>query len=147
MENKYAQQWLSFIKDSDNNPKLRSYKLFKNNFKLENYLLVEPIVAKRRTFSKLRLSAHSLHIETGRFCKPKTPVQDRICNYCKSSEIEDELHFTIKCTLYDKERQNLYKELNSFTNFRSLTDEEKFKFLMSGNDGDSEVIHLHLNEF
>jgi hypothetical protein len=41
MENN-TQQWLSFINDSDNNPKLRSYryKLFKNNFKLENYLLI-----------------------------------------------------------------------------------------------------------
>jgi hypothetical protein len=39
---------------------------------------------------------------------------------------------------------NMIKVLNSFTNFRSLTDEEKFKFLMSGNDGDTEVIDLVL---
>ena len=40
-----------------------------------------------------------LNIETGRF--RNQPIEQRICNLCELNEIEDELHFLFKCTLYN----------------------------------------------
>ena len=41
-----------------------------------------------------------LHIETGRFARPKLPVEQRTCFHCTDS-VEDELHFLIDCPFYD----------------------------------------------
>jgi hypothetical protein len=44
--------------------------------------------------TKLKLSAHSLAIETGRYCKPTIPANERFCKACKD-KVEDEHHFLI----------------------------------------------------
>ena len=46
--------------------KLKTYALFKTNFKFEPYLDIFSDYNIRCNFAKLRLSAHNLHIETGR---------------------------------------------------------------------------------
>ena len=40
---------------------------------------------------KLRISAHKLNIEVGRY--NKTPRNERFCKKCNTREIEDEMHF------------------------------------------------------
>jgi hypothetical protein len=57
------------------------YKLFKKDFVLENYLISTPSFNLRKEFTKFRISAHTLCIETGRHCKPKKPVDLRTCYY------------------------------------------------------------------
>ena len=49
--------------------KLRTFKMFKNNYKLENYLSLK--VDKHLVFNlaKFRISNHQLEIETGRYKK------------------------------------------------------------------------------
>ena len=46
----------------------------------------------RYAMSKLRMSSHRLHIETGRWSNRRTtPLNERTCINCKV--IEDEFHF------------------------------------------------------
>ena len=58
-------------------------------FKLQNYL-ESPLTKEHRSFlSKIRISAHSLNIETGRY--NNTPREQHLCKFCPSS-VEDEKH-------------------------------------------------------
>lgn len=79
--------------------------------------------------------------ETGRYTKPKkTPLAERKCNLCQSGEIEDELHFVLKCSLYDSERKLLWDSLKSFFNY---DDELKlFNTIMTCHNGDYDVTIL-----
>ena len=57
----------------------------------------------RSDFARLRLSAHKLHIETGRYVDAanRKDLSSRICSFCTSKICEDGYHFVIKCMLYD----------------------------------------------
>jgi hypothetical protein len=76
---------------------LRIYTTFKVHFGFENYLSVIGNFEHRRCLTKLRISAHRLHIETGRY--QGIPPHQRLCGQCDSGEVEDEIHFRvpIKC--------------------------------------------------
>ena len=71
--------------------KLRTYTTFKVHFGFENYLSVIGNFEHRRCLTKLRISAHRLHIETGRY--HGIPPHQRLCEQCDSGEVEDEIHF------------------------------------------------------
>jgi hypothetical protein len=49
--------------------------------------------------TKIRVSAHSLAIETGRYSRPKIPASERFCKFCKNV-MEDEKHFILNCPQY-----------------------------------------------
>lgn len=68
------------------NRKLNLYASFKTNFKFEPYLDYISNFTVRSTLAKLRLSAHNLQIEIGRFSKNKTPRDERFCTYCTNPE-------------------------------------------------------------
>ena len=65
-------------------------------------VMSEVKISKHRiTLTKLRLSAHSLDIEVGRY--HNRDDEDRRCKYCKNmgkEEVEDEEHFLIRCPQY-----------------------------------------------
>ena len=72
-------------------------------FEFQPYL--EKVVNKkfRNALSKIRLSSHRLHIESGRWKRPhSTPRENRVCFHCNI--LEDEFHFIFECSLYDDER-------------------------------------------
>ena len=111
--------------------KLRTYAHFKNIFQYENYLNDVHNVSHRRALTKLRTSSHGLHIETGRYTRPKVAPENRICLLCNAS-VENEAHFILHCSIYDEERTWLFKEIDkSCVNFASLDNDDKFQFLMS----------------
>ena len=56
------------------------FKSFKQNILYEKYLALLPQRNLRLSLTKLRLSDHRLMIESGRRCKPKAPLQERILN-------------------------------------------------------------------
>ena len=136
MQTNYKNSWEKFIHDGAENGKLRTYSKFKTLFKLENYILQFPL-SQRRNLTKLRISAHHLAIETGRYAQPKIPIDKRICFHC--GKIEDELHFIFHCTLYDEERNVLAKSLSDFTNISLVQSDQTFCTLMSCMEGDLEV--------
>jgi hypothetical protein len=59
-----------------------------DNFGFENYLHILSDFNRRKSFTKFRISNHKLKIETGRYSKPITPLENRICKKCFSDEIE-----------------------------------------------------------
>ena len=88
MEEKYRDNWYNVLNSNPSTGKLRVYSKFKKSFELENYLLQFPTHI-RRNFSKLRISAHNLAIETGRYTKPvQTPIEKRTCFHCNEIETE-----------------------------------------------------------
>ena len=56
----------------------------------------------RTAITRWRLSNHKLRIETGRYCRPKIPRNERKCMTC--NVVEDEDHVLFSCVLYDSIR-------------------------------------------
>ncbi len=86
-----------------------------------------------KAMTKFRISAHNLAIERGRYTRPPTPVNDRICSFCSGNVIEDEFHFLMTCKKTDRERNTLFNSIHAIIckNFNSLSDTDKFIFMMS----------------
>ena len=85
----------------------------------------------RRILARFRSCSLPLAIETGRFTRPKTPLNQRLCRFCKTSAIEDETHFLIACDFYNDIRYNLFKNaVDMNTNFLGMPDSDKLAFLM-----------------
>jgi hypothetical protein len=100
------------INDSDKFPKLRTYKTFKTDFRLEPYLSSPYNPHYNLALLRFRISSHNLCIETGRYTRPKTPEEDRLCIYCNKNEVENEIHFLINCPNYTQERIQLLEEIS-----------------------------------
>ena len=124
----YDRFWWNQI---NNSPKAITYINFKRTVYYEKYLDQIENEKHKTILTRFRLSNHNLLIEKGRHMRPPLERNDRKCFNCKE-EIEDEGHFIIKCPLYTEERKLLFdccrKECN---NFDSLTEEQKFLFIMS----------------
>ena len=91
----------------------------------------------RIAINKFRLGNHKLHIETGRYTIPKTPVDSRICSFCNSNEIENETHFIFSCKLYDSIRLKFFNAIAiKYNNFQNLDINSKTLFLCNNVDPD-----------
>ena len=98
---------------------------------MENYLKTVPFTL-RKNLTKLRLSDHSLAIETGRY--HQSDISKRLCELCDDNSIEDESHFISKCPFYKRERLQFMEKIN-FLDLGS-DDEKNLNFLMSCSDVD-----------
>jgi hypothetical protein len=82
---KYQKKMYNLFNDNEKSNcsnKLRTYRLFKNNFTFEPYLHWGNY-DKRRLITKctkFRISSHQLEIERGRY--RNIPVSQRICKLC-----------------------------------------------------------------
>ena len=112
--------------------------MFKHSISLENYILQNSL-KERRHFTKLRISAHSLAVETGRYSKPKTPVESRLCQHCNQGVIENEYHMVMECPVYSLERKELFDQLSEFCTIPIDNKFETFIILMSYANGDTEI--------
>ena len=110
MKSKYTSTWKIHLQNS---PKLSFYQTFKNNYEEEKYLSIIRNYDQRRQFTKLRISNHALSIETGRYSKPKTPPDKRLCLLCDKNAVETELHMICDCPAYDKIRSDFYLKIKS----------------------------------
>ena len=119
--------WQSQCRDL---PKLRTFLLFKD-FKLESPHIYKPLSFMQKKFmSKFRLGMLQLHIETGRYSRPRLPPEERFC-YCNNNEVEDERHFLLTCNKYNQYRQTLFNRIPDFQYFMTLNLAEKFNFLVN----------------
>ena len=115
----YDNEWSHRISTSQ--PKLRTYCKFKSTFECENYLHILNR-SQRSLFCKLRISAHNLKIETGRHSIPRIPPENRFCEVCTLNEVEDEFHFVMKCTAYNRPRRTLLSSLQECLNINTNSD-------------------------
>ena len=125
----YIKQREANMADLDRNPILRTYRYIKWSFKIEPYLYSVKDNRYRHAIAQPRTTSHMLHIERGRYIKPRTPVNERLCTLCNC--VEDELHFVTACTINRTEREIMYdKSCLKFPKFSQLNDEEKNIFCL-----------------
>lgn len=113
--------------------KLRSYRTYKNTFQREEYLKLNS-KQLRGEFARLRLSAHDLQIERGRYVKgdKRKEPEERLCTCCTLDECENEYHFAMICPLYNDLRNMLFTKIeNAYPLFKEYSNKQKFIWLMS----------------
>ena len=129
----FTQEWEKFLKNNSNG-KLSSFVSFKSYFGFEKYLQIV-ISFEMRSLTRLRLSAHQLMIEKGRYSG--IPRHNRVCPRCSSNEVEDEVHFLFNCTSLDNERSQIILKINAVCkNFTNLDSKNKLIWLMNNEDKD-----------
>ena len=108
----FREYWESCINTSQ---KLEFYSDLKSKFNKECYLDSVIKYADRTNITRLRISAHRLEIELGRY--NQTPRDDRICSWCNivlgSSTIENEDHFLNHCDLNAASRRKVLDKIQS----------------------------------
>jgi hypothetical protein len=98
LRNKVLDQ-LEHIKSS-NEGKLRFYSNICSSLDLKDYLKFNLARSGISLLTKIRVNAHSLAIETGRYSRPKIPASERFCKFCENV-MEDEKHFILNCPQYE----------------------------------------------
>ena len=97
----------SFIsKSREGIRKCSSLSLFKElhiSYETAQYLNLLCCAKYRKALAKLRLSSHSLAIESGRH--NGIPRENRKCAFCNLNDIDDEYHFIIVCPFYNELRK------------------------------------------
>lgn len=127
-----------------NGNKLREYRKFKTIFGKEEYLKILKNKSQRSAMARLRLSAHRLHIETGRYLPHniKLPPNERLCKYCSLNVCENEYHFLLICPFYVNERCLLLSNVQkTFPHTLSYNNEQLYPWLMQSLDS-SIILHL-----
>ena len=127
--------WAEQFQPVENTGKLRTFRKIKKYFEYEKYLNKISNFKYRQAITKLRISAHKLTVETGRY--NNVPYNDRLCRLCELNEVGDEHHFLMSCTnmkfidLRTKFIDNLYK-INRF--FNLFTSKNLFIYIMAMKD-------------
>ena len=114
---------------------MSTYKEINQNFELSPYLLKVHNRKNRNALAKLRLSSHSLMIESGRH--NGIARENRRCSLCNENDIEDEYHFVLICPTYNELRSMYIKRY--FTNNPSM-----FKFIELLNSSGKSLKNLAL---
>ena len=143
MEQSFMHSWSAKMgSENDESGKLYILRKIKKSFSYENYLSIIKSSKYRKAFTSIRVAAHKLEIETGRWAKNKNGEKldrsQRLCSLCKEVGIEnigDEVHASIQCKSFEKERKVLFKNINDkFPSFAGLNDQNKLLFLLSIED-------------
>ena len=102
--------------------KLRTYATFKafEPYSMEPYLWCVNDRRKRRLLARFRMGIEPLRVETGRYeangkqdGSRGIPLDERICQQCGSGQVEDEVHFFMKCSRYVEIRDTLIKHVRN----------------------------------
>ena len=131
LERHYTRKWLQDINDIEQNPILRTYAVFKEKHCLENYIQCLSFKKYQQAISRFRVSSHRLGIELGRHQKPRLPVEQRLCIFCNSRKLDDEMHFLIHCEFHTNARKTFFSTVyKDIVNFESLNDKDKFRAIL-----------------
>ena len=121
--------------DSRNTNKLRFYSFLKGSFTREPYIDLVKNRSQREWLTRLRISAHHLKIETGRWTRPVTPLQNRICTYCDTNTVDDEKHFLHDCNIFALKRSCFFFKMSSVhRNFLNLDTDSKVSKMLCPSD-------------
>ncbi|MCG8033469.1 MAG: reverse transcriptase family protein, partial [Candidatus Thiodiazotropha taylori] len=128
----FQQRWSNELNNvnraNGSQSKLRSYKLFKTEYKSEEYLLADLPVHHRSALAKFRCGVAPIRIETGRY--ERLPIESRLCTSCNT--IESEIHVICECPLYDDLRNSLFDQAKRvIPGFNSLSNEDKMCAVLS----------------
>ena len=110
-----------------------TYIKFKFIFRYETYISDIRNISHRNILTRFRTSNHKLHIETGRYTRSITPVENRICSNCNSKNVEDEHHFLMYCPRFENHRRELFSNVLNY-NAAILSAEDEFVRILSNED-------------
>ena len=127
----FMNYWKTSVADVAMNPILRTFNLFKHDFKFETDIKIVKDGRYRHALTKFRTNSHAIGIERGRHTN--TEVNERLCAYCE--RIDDERHFTLYRDVINYEHQCLLEKVNYHCpDFRDPDDLEIFKYLLMSED-------------
>ena len=119
LQDRFVQFWQRSKDENQSRMTFYAHVTQDQPYAIEPYLLVCEKHKHRKALCRLRISAHDLQIERGRYAN--VAKEDRKCRTC--SVVEDELHFLNDCTRYDL----LRKRLLDNPSVRDLCSEETVK--------------------
>lgn len=98
-ENKIRDHYQNLIEDNiETSKKLGVYKHLKEEKQqLQNYLRYVRSKKHRRALTQLRVSAHRLEVEAGRWANPEVEQNLRFCKLCDRNLVGDEFHLLFVC--------------------------------------------------
>ena len=96
-----------FIADINSSQRCVVYKHLIDHVTLQFYLCKPIPMHIKKYITKIRLSSHNLHVESGR--TNNTPRAERTCFFC-NLDVEDEFHFILKCPVYVDIRKKYIKK-------------------------------------
>ncbi len=100
------------------NNKLRSYRTFKYEYKMEPYVQAKLPKSERSAIAKFRAGIAPINIELGRY--EGKPLHERTCSFCPEV-IEDEVHVILHCPAYEDIRKELNEHMKqNIDNFNKL---------------------------
>ena len=120
--------WNTAIRGQGHN-KLRTYRLFKKELKIECYIKDILNHKHRSALAKFRCGVAPIWLETGRYeC---LDINQRICPIC-NYEVETEEHVLTRCPAYIDYRNDLYTASNNVNDdFNTLNDCDKMCFILN----------------
>jgi hypothetical protein len=91
---------------------VRTYCLFKSSANTERYLHLISNLDYRKAVTRLRISAHNLPVESGRY--KKIPHENRYCSICNCDLVGDEYHYLLECKSNEfvKLRESFFNRFN-----------------------------------
>ena len=103
IKDQFIQQW---YRDINQNELYYNYRMYKNKFELEKYLVELPFDSARFLL-KFRVLNHKLPIQKGRFLNIER--NQRKCNKCNCNELGDEYHYLFLCPVFHSVRIKFLK--------------------------------------
>ena len=86
--------------------KLRTYRMFKEQFGVEQYVLSNMTRTDRSALAKFRCGTAPIRLETGRY--QQVPVDQRLCPFA-CAQVESEAHIIIDCPIYEDLRSDVWR--------------------------------------
>ena len=130
MQEVYSEQIFNLLEGQLNDPKigadglghnkLRFFSQLKSSFHPEVYIDKVRNRKNRAWLTRIRISAHTLALETGRWTKPPTPPPERVCTYCSGVSQNDqkfqdnEVHFLLECGIFTTNRVCFLKKIECY---------------------------------
>ena len=99
----FKQTWHGELSES---PRACFYRVLKPTHAFSKYLDSVTVKSHRQALSRLIVSSHKLHMETGRWKNPITSHNERYCPHCPRV-LEDEYHLLLECSMYLDIRKRL----------------------------------------
>ena len=104
-------QWYDVInsvqgRNAQGGNKLRTYRIFKEEFGTEDYLLTHMPHSDRSALAKFRCGTAPIRIETGRY--QQLSVNERLCPF-QCGVVETEAHVLAECQVYEDLRHKVWQ--------------------------------------
>ena len=139
---------INLFKRQINDKKLHTYSKIFASFCLQSCLSFGLRKSLTKELTKIKINAHDLLIERGRYFRPRIPREQRICVQC--SQMEDEEHIFLFCRNYTNLRITLFNKLNLKIPVLKLNTNECFKLfyeLMNPSSAvDTKLIYKFIHE-